>query len=93
MTEDITETPIGQDQDGKDVMLADIWPTNEEVAEHRAKNIDREMFVSRYADVYKGDEHWQAIKVEASDTYRWNPTSTYVASRPSSKDGNDPPRR
>ncbi|MEC8838235.1 MAG: aconitate hydratase AcnA, partial [Pseudomonadota bacterium] len=63
VTEDITETPIGQDQDGKDVMLADIWPSNDEVREHRAKNIDRDMFVSRYADVYKGDEHWQAIKV------------------------------
>ena len=82
VTEDITETPIGQDQDGNDVMLADIWPSNDEVREHRAKNIDRDMFVSRYADVYKGDEHWQAIKVEASDTYRWNPTSTYVASPP-----------
>ncbi|MEC9151281.1 MAG: aconitate hydratase AcnA, partial [Pseudomonadota bacterium] len=82
VTEDITETPIGQDQDGKDVMLAEIWPSNDEVREHRAKNIDRDMFVSRYADVYKGDEHWQAIKVEASDTYRWNPTSTYVASPP-----------
>lgn len=82
VTEDITETPIGQDQDGNDVMLADIWPTNDEVREHRAANIDREMFVTRYADVYKGDEHWQAINVEASDTYRWNPTSTYVASPP-----------
>ncbi|USA60693.1 aconitate hydratase AcnA [Qipengyuania citrea] len=82
VTEDITDTPIGQDQNGKDVMLADIWPTNEEVREHRAANIDREMFVTRYADVYKGDEHWQAINVEASDTYSWNPTSTYVASPP-----------
>ncbi|PNQ75596.1 aconitate hydratase AcnA [Erythrobacter sp. SAORIC-644] len=82
VTEDITNTPIGQDQNGNDVMLADIWPTNEEVREHRAANIDREMFVTRYADVYKGDEHWQAINVEASDTYSWNPTSTYVASPP-----------
>ena len=82
VTEDITDTPIGQDQNGNDVMLADIWPTNEEVREHRAANIDREMFVTRYADVYKGDEHWQAINVEASDTYSWNPTSTYVASPP-----------
>ena len=40
------------------------------------------MFETRYADVYKGDAHWQAIKVEASDTYRWNPGSTYVASPP-----------
>ncbi|QPC99020.1 aconitate hydratase AcnA [Qipengyuania soli] len=82
VTEDITETPIGQDQDGNDVMLADIWPSNAEVREHRAANIDRQMFESRYANVYAGDEHWQAIKVEASDTYRWNPTSTYVANPP-----------
>ncbi|MCA0903752.1 aconitate hydratase AcnA [Qipengyuania aquimaris] len=82
VTKDITETPLGQDQDGNDVMLADVWPSNEEIRAHRAANIDREMFESRYADVYKGDEHWQAINVEASDTYRWNPTSTYVASPP-----------
>ncbi|GAA5054013.1 aconitate hydratase AcnA [Erythrobacter westpacificensis] len=82
VTEDITETPIGQDQDGNDVMLADIWPTNEEVRQHRVANIDRQMFETRYADVYKGDEDWQAINVEASDTYNWNPSSTYVANPP-----------
>jgi aconitate hydratase len=82
VTEDITTTPIGQDQDGKDVMLADLWPTNAEVAEHRATNIDRSMFVSRYANVYDGDEHWQAITVEPSDTYQWRAGSTYVANPP-----------
>jgi aconitate hydratase len=82
VTQDITETPIGQDRDGKDVMLADLWPSNQEIADHRAANIDREMFARRYANVYEGDEHWRGIKVEASDTYRWNPTSTYVASPP-----------
>ncbi|MCP9221643.1 aconitate hydratase AcnA [Erythrobacter sp. LQ02-29] len=82
VTEDITETPIGQDQDGNDVMLADLWPTTQEIADLRAANIDRGMFERRYADVYKGDEHWQAVKVEASDTYNWNPGSTYVASPP-----------
>ncbi len=82
VTEDITDTPIGQDKDGNDVMLADIWPSNQEVVEHRAANIDREMFETRYADVYKGDADWQAIQVEASDTYNWNPSSTYVANPP-----------
>ena len=82
VTQDITTTPIGQDQDGNDVMLADIWPTNQEVYDHRSANIDRAMFESRYADVYKGDEHWQAITVEASDTYAWKPASTYVANPP-----------
>ncbi|KPF64690.1 aconitate hydratase AcnA [Porphyrobacter sp. AAP60] len=82
VTEDITTTPIGQDQDGNDVMLADLWPTNAEIAENRAANIDRSMFVSRYANVYDGDEHWQAITVEPSDTYQWRAGSTYVANPP-----------
>jgi aconitate hydratase len=82
VTEDITTTPIGHDQNGDPVMLADLWPTNAEVAEHRAANIDRSMFESRYANVYDGDEHWQAITVEPSDTYTWRAGSTYVANPP-----------
>jgi len=82
VTEDITTTPIGHDQDGAPVMLADLWPTNAEIAENRAANIDRSMFVSRYANVYDGDEHWQAITVEPSDTYQWRAGSTYVANPP-----------
>ncbi|WP_017664582.1 aconitate hydratase AcnA [Porphyrobacter sp. AAP82] len=82
VTEDITTTPIGHDQNGDPVMLADLWPTNAEVAQHRAANIDRSMFESRYANVYDGDEHWQAITVEPSDTYQWRAGSTYVANPP-----------
>jgi aconitate hydratase len=82
VTEDITETAIGQDQNGDDVMLADIWPSNDEIAQVRSGSIDRAMFEQRYADVYKGDAHWQAIKVEPSDTYTWRPGSTYVANPP-----------
>jgi len=82
VTEDITTTPIGQDQNGADVMLADLWPTNAEIAANRAANIDRSMFVNRYANVYDGDEHWQAITVEPSDTYQWRAGSTYVANPP-----------
>lgn len=82
VTEDITTTPLGQDQDGNDVMLADLWPSNAEIAEHRAANIDRSMFESRYANVYDGDEHWRAITVEPSDTYQWRAGSTYIANPP-----------
>lgn len=82
VTEDITTTPIGHDQNGDPVMLADLWPSNAEIAAHRAANIDREMFVKRYANVYNGDEHWQAITVEPSDTYQWRAGSTYVANPP-----------
>ena len=82
VTEDMIESPIGQDQDGQDVFLKDIWPSNQEVADLRNANIDRGMFERRYADVYKGDEHWQAIDVTGSDTYQWRPGSTYVANPP-----------
>ncbi|MDN3646504.1 aconitate hydratase AcnA [Pontixanthobacter aestiaquae] len=82
VTTDMVDTPLGQDQDGNDVFLKDIWPSNLEIAELRASSIDREMFETRYADVYKGDEHWQAINVDGSDTYQWRPGSTYVANPP-----------
>ncbi|TNE33855.1 MAG: aconitate hydratase AcnA [Alphaproteobacteria bacterium] len=82
VTTDMVDTPIGQDQDGNDVFLKDIWPSNDEVAAVRNSSIDRSMFESRYANVYLGDEHWQAIKVEPSDTYQWRPGSTYVANPP-----------
>ncbi|WP_228242197.1 aconitate hydratase AcnA [Porphyrobacter sp. GA68] len=82
VTEDITSTPLGQDQQGRDVMLADVWPSNLEIADLRAANIDRSMFTSRYANVYDGDEHWRAITVTASDTYQWRAGSTYIANPP-----------
>ena len=80
--EDFTTTPIGQDQSGNDVFLKDIWPTNKEVAETVQGAVDRDMFEARYAHVYKGDEHWQKIEVEGSDTYQWRAGSTYVANPP-----------
>ena len=82
VTEDFTTTPIGQATDGSDVYLKDIWPTNQEIADTMAANIDRSMFESRYASVYQGDAHWQAIQVEGSATYQWRAGSTYVANPP-----------
>jgi len=82
VTEDFTTTPIGQDKEGKDVFLADIWPTNQEVADAIGGAVDREMFEARYAHVYQGDAHWQKIEVEGSDTYQWRAGSTYVANPP-----------
>jgi len=80
--EDFTTTPIGQAKDGSDVYLKDIWPTNEEVTATMNANVDRAMFQARYADVYKGDAHWQAINVTGSETYQWRAGSTYVANPP-----------
>jgi aconitate hydratase len=80
--EDFINTPIGQATDGTDVYLKDIWPTNDEVRATMDANIDRAMFSSRYAHVFAGDSKWQAIDVTGSDTYAWNPVSTYVANPP-----------
>jgi aconitate hydratase len=80
--EDFITTPIGQGTDGKDVYLKDIWPSNAEVYATMAGCMDRAMFQARYADVYKGDEHWQAINVTGSETYSWRAGSTYVANPP-----------
>ncbi len=80
--EDFVTTPIGTGKDGQDVFLKDIWPTNQEVASTMATCMDRAMFQARYADVYKGDKHWQAINVTGSETYSWRAGSTYVANPP-----------
>ncbi|WP_121118964.1 aconitate hydratase AcnA [Croceibacterium ferulae] len=79
---DFITTPIGTGSNGQDVYLKDIWPTNLEVAELMTASVDRQMFQARYADVYKGDEHWQAIDVTGSETYSWRADSTYVANPP-----------
>jgi aconitate hydratase len=82
VTEDFTTTPIGKGKDGQDVYLKDIWPTNAEVTTTMNGCMDRPMFQARYADVYKGDKHWQAIDVTGSETYQWRAGSTYIANPP-----------
>ncbi len=82
VTENFTTTPIGKGSDGSDVFLRDIWPTNEEVSATIALCVDRSMFQARYAEVYKGDAHWQAIDVTGSETYSWRAGSTYIANPP-----------
>jgi len=82
VVEDFTSTPLGTGRNGQDVYLRDIWPTNQEVAATIAACVDRSMFQARYAHVYKGDKHWQAIDVTGSETYRWRAGSTYVANPP-----------
>jgi aconitate hydratase len=79
---DIVETPIGTSTGGQPVYLRDIWPSNAEVAAMVAGAVTPDMFRKRYANVFDGDAHWQAIRVTGGDTYRWNPSSTYVQNPP-----------
>ena len=82
VTEDFTTTPIGTSTAGNPVFLRDIWPTNDEIAATIALCVDRAMFQARYAQVYQGDAHWQAINVTGSETYSWRAGSTYIANPP-----------
>ncbi len=79
---DITTEPLGNDQDGNPVYLKDIWPSNAEVNETVAKCVTREMFRTRYADVFSGDKAWQAIEVSKGNTFKWDMSSTYVQNPP-----------
>jgi len=73
---------IAVDKDGNDVYLKDIWPTTQEVAELVEQTVTREAFQTKYADVFKGDEKWQAVETTDALTYDWPTASTYVQNPP-----------
>ncbi|KPP81097.1 MAG: aconitate hydratase AcnA [Oceanicaulis sp. HLUCCA04] len=81
MNINLTEDPIGYDEGNEPVYLKDIWPTSAEIAEVVRSAVTPDMFATRYADVFKGDEHWQDIESGSGLTYDW-PDSTYVANPP-----------
>jgi len=82
VTKDLTKEPLGEDKDGKPVYLKDIWPTTAEIQAFIEKNVTRELFARKYADVFKGDANWQKVKVPAGQTYAWDDDSTYVQNPP-----------
>ncbi|MEM9600832.1 MAG: aconitate hydratase AcnA, partial [Pseudomonadota bacterium] len=82
MHHDFDTDPLGQDQDGNDVFLRDLWPTSQEIAEAVRGSVTRELFEQEYADVFKGDDRWADIEVEGGKVYNWNPASTYVRNPP-----------
>jgi len=83
VTVDITTEPLGVGNDGKQVYLRDVWPTNKEIADVIAASLSREQFLRRYGEVFKGPKQWQAIAVEGDNaTYRWSDGSTYVKNPP-----------
>ncbi len=82
LRKNIVTEPLGQDQNGNDVYLKDIWPSSAEIADIMAQVVTPEMFASRYSDVFKGDEMWQGIEVSGGQTYDWPAASTYVQNPP-----------
>ncbi len=88
---DMNSEPLGHDAQNRPVYLRDIWPSSAEVSEAVAK-IDGQMFRTRYADVFTGDEHWQSIAVTPGDTYTWNDSSSYVQNPPFFEHIGQPPQ-
>ncbi len=82
VTKDLLDDPLGKDASGNPVYLRDVWPSDAEVRDTVAKGVTTEMFRTRYADVFKGPEAWQAIDAGEGMTYTWNDRSTYVQNPP-----------
>ncbi|MGH3498622.1 MAG: aconitate hydratase [Nocardioidaceae bacterium] len=82
MDVDLYTDPLGQDAEGNDVMLSDIWPTSSEVEEVIGRAIASDMFTTDYADVFAGDEQWRSLPTPEGDTFAWAGDSTYVRKPP-----------
>ncbi|HEX4470921.1 MAG TPA: aconitate hydratase AcnA [Nocardioides sp.] len=82
MRVDLFGDPLGQDSDGNDVFLKDIWPSPAEVERVIGEAITSEMFTEDYADVFAGGEQWQALPTPEGDTFAWADDSTYVRKAP-----------
>jgi aconitate hydratase len=79
---DLTTEPLGQDGDGQDVYLRDIWPTQEEVRDAVATSVTPDMFAARYGNVFDCNEMWNKIAVNEGDLYQWDDSSTYIQEPP-----------
>jgi len=79
---DLMKDSLGTDEQGEDVHLADIWPTEAEIDEVISSAIGAEMFTESYADVFAGDEQWQSLPTPEGEIFAWDPDSTYVRKPP-----------
>ena len=79
---DLTNDPLGQDQDGNDVYLRDVWPSNKEVGDMIAATVGPELFAQNYADVFKGDSRWNEIASPTGESFAWDESSTYIKNPP-----------
>ena len=77
-TIDFDSEPIGQDQEGNDVFLADIWPSLDDIRAEIARSLTPKMFEEEYGNVFRQNETWNAIAVPEGERYAWAPESTYI---------------
>ncbi|HJF12855.1 aconitate hydratase AcnA [Corynebacterium falsenii] len=79
---DFENEPLGQDEDGNDVFLKDIWPSTQDIEDVIASSISRDLYTEDYADVFKGDERWRSLDVPSGKTFAWDEKSTYIRKAP-----------
>jgi len=79
---DFESEPLGQDSEGNDVFLRDVWPSSEDVQRTIDSSIDRDMFAEQYADVFAGDDRWRGLDTPSGNTFEWDGDSTYVRKPP-----------
>ena len=82
MKVDLYKDPLGKDQNGNDVFLKDIWPTNREIENLIQSSINADMFIKRYSNILVGPKEWSDIKTKDSSIYEWKDESTYVKKPP-----------
>jgi len=82
MNVDLFNEPLGQDQDGNDVYMKDIWPSQQEVADALTANVNAKGFTDAYAEVFKGDSNWNNLTGADGQRFGWNTDSTYIQNPP-----------
>ena len=79
---DLLNDPLGEDADGEEVYLRDLWPTQEQVNAEIESAVESDMFRKSYGEVFEGDENWNGLEIPKGDRYAWNDESTYVKQPP-----------
>ncbi len=79
---DLTSSPLGQDCDGNDVSLSDLWPTQQEIADAVAEAVTVDMFKDRYGEVYEGPDQWRDLSADLGELFRWDAGSAYIQPPP-----------
>src|SRR6267154_1200336 len=79
---DLRKDPLGKGKDGNPVYLADVWPSQSQIAQTMQQSISSDMFTRSYGEVFQGDEHWRGLAVPQGETYSWEQDSTYIRQAP-----------
>jgi len=79
---DLSKEPVCKTEDGKEIFLSDIWPSDEEIQKLMDESVSGESFRKQYETIFKGDDYWRSLEVAESETFQWDPESTYIRRPP-----------